>query len=363
MLRTTGIIIVIGVILIMRGDTALAGNFAQQSGIVQAEFVYEEAPFEQCHASTIEETSQGFVAAWFGGTRERDPDVGIWISRNDGQGWTTPVEVANGVQHSTKRYPCWNPVLFQPTDGPLMLFYKVGPDPSSWWGMLITSDDGGRSWSEPRRLPEDILGPVKNKPIELANGGLLCPSSTEHLGWRVHFEYTSDLGKTWELIGPINDGEEFGIIQPTLLTYPGGRLQALFRSRQDMIVESWSADAGRTWSNLETTVLPNPSSGIDGVTLADGRQLLVYNHTNSQLTDRAGRRSRLNVAISDDGETWQAALMLEDEPGEYSYPAVIQGSDGMVHITYTWRRERVRHVVLDPAQLVLADMPAGQWPQ
>jgi predicted neuraminidase len=102
--------------------------------------------------------------------------------------------------------------------------------------------------------------------------------------------------------------------------------------------------------------LPHPGSGIDGVTLADGRHLLVYNHT------RRGR-SPLNVALSQDGRHWQAALVLEREPGEYSYPAVIQTPDGRVHITYTWRRERIKHVVLDPAQLVLRPIVNGQWPE
>ncbi len=331
-------------------------------GVVSKEFIFTRAPFEQCHASTITETESGLVAAWFGGTHEKHPDVGIWVSRNEGQGWSPPVEVANGVASDTLRFPCWNPVLFQPKTGPLMLFYKVGPDPRSWWGMVMFSTDGGLTWSQPRRLPDEILGPIKNKPIQLAVGTILCPSSTEHDGWRVHFEHTPDLGKTWELIGPINNGKDFSVIQPTLLTYPDGRIQALCRSRQDRIVQCWSADGGCTWSRLEVTALPNPNSGIDGVTLADGRQLLVYNHTVRGGPKPRGREM-LNVAISQDGKAWQAALVLENEPGEFSYPAVIQSTDGLVHITYTWQRKRVRHVVLNPARVVLKDMPQGQWPR
>ncbi len=353
---------VIGAIVVAGMGYTRVADLADQPGIILMEFIYDEAPFPQSHASTIVETDLGLVAAWFGGTRERNPDVGIWVSRNEGREWSPPVEVANGVQHDQKRYPCWNPVLFQPQEGPLLLFYKVGPSPQAWWGMVITSSDGGRSWSEPRRLPEDILGPVKNKPIQLPNGDLLMGSSTEHDGWRLHFERTSDLGKTWQLVGPINDGETFGVIQPTLLTYPDGRVQALNRSRQARIIETWSSDGGRTWSQLEATMLPNPSAGIDGVTLRDGRQLLVYNHTLRGGPNPRGREM-LNVAISTDGQDWKAALVLENEPGEFSYPAVIQAADGLVHITYTWQRRRIRHVVLDPAKLVLVDMPAGRWPQ
>ena len=74
-------------------------------------------------------------------------------------------------------------------------------------------------------------------------------------------------------------------------------------------------------------------------------------------------RSPLNVAVSGDGKAWQAALVLEDQPGEYSYPAVIQTADGLVHITYTWKRQRVKHVTVDPAKLILRPIEKGKWPQ
>ena len=178
----------------------------QQPGVLRSEFIYETAPFPSCHASTIAETKSGLIAAWFGGTHERHPDVGIWISRNESGHWTAPMEVANGIVSRTNRYPTWNPVLFQPKTGPLMLFYKVGPSPSTWWGMLMTSDDSGKTWSMPGRLPDGIFGPIKNKPVQLPNGDLLCPTSTEHQGWRVHFERSKDLGKTWTAASPVNDG-------------------------------------------------------------------------------------------------------------------------------------------------------------
>lgn len=356
MLANKCVLFVIGPVIIMVAVAAYAGDLCKQSGIVKMEFIFDKAPFEQCHASTIVETKKGQVTAWFGGKHESNPDVGIWLSRKVWGKWTKPIEVANGVQYDKKRYPCWNPVLFQPKVGALLLFYKAGPSPDSWWGMLMTSNDCGKTWSIPRRLPEDIFGPIKNKPIQLPDGVVLCGSSTENKGWRVHFERTADLGRTWQHVGPINDGKEFGAIQPTLLTHADGRVQALCRSKQDRITESWSADGGKTWSKMVATPLPNPNSGIDAVTLSDGRQLLVYNHT----TDG---RSPLNVAVSEDGKIWQAALVLEDQPGEYSYPAVVQTSDGKVHITYTWKRRKVKHVVVEPSKLVLTDMPDGQWPK
>jgi predicted neuraminidase len=325
--------------------------------LLKSEFVFETAPFPECHASTILETKTGLVAAWFGGTRERHPDVGIWLSRLAAGRWTVPVEVANGVQSPTNRFPCWNPVLFQPRSGPLLLFYKVGPSPSAWWGMLMTSEDGGQTWSKPRRLPEGILGPIKNKPVQLVNGDLLCPTSTEHGGWRVHFERTSDLGQTWRATPPVNDGKEIGAIQPSVLFHKDGRLQAIGRTRQQKLFQIWSEDGGATWGKMTLTSLPNPNAGTDAVTLRDGRQLLVYNHTTKG-------RSPLNVAVSADGEHWQAALVLENEPGkEFSYPAVIQTKDGLVHITYTWKRERIKHAVVDPAKLQPRPMVQGGWPE
>jgi predicted neuraminidase len=338
---------------------------APPPGVVATEFVFEDAAFQQCHASTIVETSTGLVCAWFAGSHESNPDVGIWLSHRDAERWTPPVRVATGGGH-----PCWNPVLFQPSAGPLLLFFKVGPDPVRWWGMLQTSEDGGLTWSSARPLPDGILGPIKNKPIERRGGEVLCPSSTEVLrhsstqdeGWRVHLEITADLGTSWERVGPINDGREFGAIQPSILTHPDGRLQLLCRSRQSHVTESWSEDGGRTWSRMRATVLPNPNSGTDAVTLGDGRHLLVYNHT-VKGGPPPHRRERLNVALSPDGRRWAAALTLENEPDqEFSYPAVIQSSDGRVHITYTWKRRRVRHVTLDPTQLALEEMTEGRWP-
>ncbi len=83
------------------------------------------------------------MVAWFGGTREGASDVGIWLSRREQNGWTSPIEVANGKQTDGTRYPCWNPVLFALSDNVLMLFYKVGPSPQAWWGMVQTSQDAG----------------------------------------------------------------------------------------------------------------------------------------------------------------------------------------------------------------------------
>lgn len=341
------------------------GTLTNQNAVVKSEFIFETAPFPSCHASTIAETKAGLVAAWFGGTAERNPDVCIYVSRNENGKWTVPIAVADGVGFSTNRLPTWNPVLFQPKNGPLMLFYKVGPSPATWWGMITTSTDDGKTWSNPVRLPEGILGPIKNKPVQLADGEILCPTSDESKGRSVHFERTSDFGKTWTATPPVNADPEIGPIQPSILFHPHGKLQALGRTKQGHIFETWSEDDGQTWSMITLLSLPNPDSGTDAVTLRDGRQLLVYNHNIRTGSNNKGR-SPLNVAISDDGKNWQAALVLEDDPNApngFAYPAVIQTSDGLVHITYTWERKRIKHVVIDPKKLSLRPIVDGIWPK
>jgi predicted neuraminidase len=326
---------------------AIAGDAGWQEAVVQAELIFplDAAPTPSCHASTIIQTRNGtLLAAWFGGTDEGEDDVGIWLARWERDAWSMPVEVANGVMSPQKRYPCWNPVLFQPRKGPLVLFFKVGPQPDQWWGEMMTSADNGKTWQDRRRLPPNVLGPIKDKPIQLPDGRILCPSSTEHAGWRIHLEVTRDF-KTWDVIGPLNDPCQIGAIQPTILQYAGGRLQMLCRTTdKGLIAQCWSPDAGRTWGELTLTDLPNPNAGIDAVTLRDGRQLLVFNNT-------PRGRTPLNVAVSPDGRDWKVVLTLESAPGEFSYPAVIQTRDGRVHITYTYLRKSIKHVTLDPARL------------
>ncbi|MFP6874170.1 MAG: sialidase family protein [Verrucomicrobiales bacterium] len=329
---------------------------AGKGACVKSALIYplDNRPTPECHASTLAETATGLVAAWFGGTSEGHEDVGIWSCRQIDGKWSKPVKVADGSEGEERQYPCWNPVLFLPKPGPLMLFYKVGPSPGKWWGVLRTSTDNAKTWSAPRKLGTNnaighLLGPVKNKPVQLKDGSILCPSSSEHSGWRVHFELTTDLGRTWQVIGPINDGKKFGAIQPSILTYRDGRMQVMCRSRQNALTKSWSRDNGKTWSPMSASNLPNPNAGTDAVTLKDGRQLIVYNHT-VRGGDFPSGRNMLNAAISTDGENWKPVLTLERAQGEYSYPAVIQTRDLKLHISYTYRRLSVKHVVIDPAK-------------
>lgn len=307
--------------------------------VLKAEFIYDSASFPQCHASTIVETNHGFLAAWFGGTHEKNPDVCIYTSElKDGE-WGQPVLVADGIINDTLRYPCWNPVLFKTENGNIIIYYKVGPSPREWWGLYKTSADNGETWSEAVEIPGHLLGPIKNKPELLSNGNILYPTSLETKEmWKVYVETSDPDLKNWEKTEIDNNG--FNAIQPTILFYSGGRIQMLCRSKEKKILETWSGDNGKTWSPIEATLLVNNNSGIDAVTLKNGLQLLISNPIEKG-------RNKIDVKASVDGKTWDSIIVLEDQPeGEFSYPAIIEGNDGTVHITYTYNRVKIKYVQL-----------------
>jgi len=315
-----------------------------KSPMVVSEFIFTEAPFKECHASTIVELPDGDLqAAWFGGEHEGDKSVAIWGARRHAGSWSAPSILAQEPE-----VPCWNPVLFVDRRGKTWLFYKFGSSPRTWSGAYRTSADGA-TWSEPVRLPAGILGPIKNKPVTLANGDILAGTSVETaLSWTCGVDLSSDGGQSWSHYGPIRvSGYHHGIIQPTVWETAPGHVKMLVRATQDIgfICSANSDDGGHTWSDARPTLLPNPNSGIDAVKMQNGRVALVYNPS------KTGRSPLVLGFSPDDGETWNTPLTLEDGPGEYSYPAIIQTRDGKLHITYTWRRQRIKHVMVDPQNL------------
>nr|WP_315242851.1 sialidase family protein [uncultured Flavobacterium sp.] len=339
-----------------------------KEGILVDEFIYDKAPYPSCHSVTIVEATNGdLVSAWFGGSHERHPDVCIYsaIKPKGSDKWGEPIKVADGVMKDGTRFPTWNPVLYQIPGGDLMLFYKIGPKPSEWWGVYRTSSDGGKTWSDKIDMPsKDFLGPIKNKPVLLSNGTLLLPSSTEGNGWHLRMESSPDFGKTWVLGDTISRGKQkINAIQPSILFHKDGSIQAIGRTKNRAIFSTFSKDNGKTWSELELIGLPNNNSGTDAVTLKNGKHLLVYNHVLPPGKEAKGPRTPLNLSISDDGINWSAVLVLEDSKiSQYSYPSIIQSSDGMVHIVYTWRRQKLKYVKIDPSKLIALPIKNGIWP-
>ncbi len=340
--------------LIPRETTLIAQHMP--TGITQ-EFIFTTAPFPSSHASTVVQLTSGeLMAAWFGGTYEGKPDVAIWAATRTAQGWSKPRELVREAN-----IPCWNPVLFYANDGRLWLYYKFGPNPSSWTGARRWSVDDGRTWSTVEHLPAGILGPIREKPLVEANKHIVSGSSVEsYHAWAAWIERSTDDGRTWVKHGPIvgpdagpsaatpaNADGTNGIIQPVVIELRPGHLRLYARATENIghVVAADSTDDGATWTGMHALAMLNPNSGIDAIKLRDGRMVMIYN-------DTAHGRTPLNLAVSRDGEHFRNFAALESAPGEYSYPAIIQERDGSLAATYTWQRTRIRF-----AHIPLATVP------
>ncbi|MDO4159767.1 MAG: family 78 glycoside hydrolase catalytic domain [Prevotellaceae bacterium] len=324
----------------------------RDKAILVDEFLYKSTSFPECHSATIAETDKGdLVATYFGGTKERNPDVCIWVSRlpKGSTEWTAPQMVADGVLSDTLRKACWNPVVYQIPGGELQIYFKIGSKVSDWTGWIVRSKDGGKTWSKREPLQENYLGPVKNKPI-LNNDRIIAPTSIETDGWRLYFEYSDDMGKTWKRSDYVAADEGVKAIQPAIMKLKDGRLAAVARTRSEHIGITYSSDNGETWSKLRLIDTPNNNSGLDAVTLTDGTHAMICNDRPipKGIKNGKGARTPLSLMLSDDGEHWKHWLTIEDSPvSQYSYPSIIQTKDGKIHLIYTWRRQRIKHVVID----------------
>lgn len=337
------------------------------------ELIFDPAkvPFASSHASTVVQLHDGtLLTAWFGGSSEGATDVAIYGARRESNGWTSPAVLVRepGIA-------CWNPVLFHARDGRLWLYYKFGPSPGTWTGARMHSEDEGMTWSMPEYLPAGLLGPIRAKPLVLDDGTIVSGSSVEsYRSWAVWIERSTDGGQTWAKIGPIvpprdldrrgfgdatgakasklpgaAEGVEIeGIIQPSVISLGGTRLRLYARSTAKIarVCVADSYDRGLTWTEARPLDVPNPNSGVDAVALWDGRVVLLYNETTSG-------RTPLNLAVSKDGEHFTMFKVLENGPGEFSYPALIQVANGDLEMTYTWNRRSIRHV-----HVALAEIPS-----
>ncbi|MEA4823054.1 MAG: sialidase family protein [Clostridiaceae bacterium] len=301
-----------------------------------------EVPTPSCHASTVVFTESGVLLAWFGGTAEGDPDVGIYVTRGDGETFSAPERVSReeGVAH-------WNPVLWRRSDGTFALYYKVGAKISDWETYVTESADEGATWSQPKPLiagdRSGGRGPVKNKPIRIADGTVLAPASWEKDVWRAFADRSPDDGRSFcradYIEAPEFDGRPVGLIQPTLWESQPGVVHMLLRSNEGALYRADSADGGKTWSVAYRTAVANNNSGVDLVSLADGTLILACNPVGKNW----GARTPLVLMRSaDNGNTWERLYVLEDAPGEYSYPAVV-ADDKRIAVSYTWNRQKIAY--------------------
>ena len=292
-----------------------------------------------CHASSLVQLANNkILAVWFGGAPEAQDEVAIWTSSRYQTNWSDPCQLAKVDER-----PHWNPVLFAAPTGRVHLFFKVGKTIPTWETWTATSDDEGATWNAPQPLvagDQGGRGPVKNKPIVLADGTWLAGASLENEScWDVFIDRSTDQGSTWEATEKVAlQRDEFfgaGVIQPALWESEPGQVHMLMRSTSGNICRSDSPDCGRTWSPIYRTELPNNNSGLDLARLYDGTLALICNPV------AENTRTPLALLLSfDNGHTWPRRLDIETGPGEYSYPAIVPTQVGMA-ITYTWKRERI----------------------
>jgi predicted neuraminidase len=299
-------------------------------------------PFRSCHAPSVLELPDGtLLAVFFAGTHEGSSDQKIYLCRKEpGKEWTKPAAVAHGGG---------NPSLFLSTSGKLMLF-------DGWDGRMQTSTDEGKTWSKRRGVCGGCSGPEKNKAVQLEDGTILAP------GAGVKVDISKDDGETWTAGKSMLPGSQGG--QPTILLYGNSRVQMLFRTAgYGAMGVTWSEDNGKSWSKPGGIILPQNNSGIDGTTLRDGRQLLAYNHSHRNTMGHKGR-GILNLAVSKDGKAWDAVLLVNYriKGGQYSYPAIIQSRNGLIHLVYTWHRQSIHYAVINPKAFKPVPMPDGKWP-
>ena len=332
------------------------------------ELIMQKLPTAFCHASTIVALAdEELLCCWFGGTHEGEADVAIYAARRSGAGWSAPVVLANGVSAN------WNPVLFWAQKNKLLLFYKQGNKIADWQTMLKVSYDNGKSWSEPCELVQGDIsggrGPVRNKPVRLANGRILAGASTERGIWQAFADISDDNGKTWKKSSSVaianlkyKAGEKTaesdiavsqqsfygrGVIQPSLWQSADGTVHMLLRSSEGYIYKSDSQDNGLTWCAACALALPNNNSGLDLVRTQKGNLFLVCN----PVAANWGQRSPLSLFKSvDDGVSWQKICDLETEAAEFSYPAIISVGDKLI-ITYTYKRENIACVTFDAGEI------------
>jgi predicted neuraminidase len=339
---------IIHIIVVLTGTSSCLHQIPEEIPIynITSEFIFKDKVTTNCHAATIVELeNHQLLAAWFGGTHEGAKDVGIYTSTFTKNSWSKPTCLIQPFIQDGDTLPCWNPVLFLSKSKQLYLFYKVGKNPREWFGAMVKSSDMGKNWSKPEFLPKNILGPIKNKPIEIENGIILCGSSTEKENeeWRVHVEKYNENNNSWKSIA-VKNTNNFDVIQPTFIQLANKDIQMLCRSKHNRIICSWSKNNGDTWSRMDSIAVPNSNSGIDAISVSNDLFLMVNNPLKHG-TEWFNGRNRLDVEYSKDGIKWKKLFDLENQDkGQFSYPAIIQTSDQQIHIVYTYNREYIKHV-------------------
>lgn len=304
------------------------------------------------------DTAGNLVCCWFAGSWEGHPDNAIWCRRQVDGVWASPEELFK----VDERQAHWNPVLFRAPAGHLILFFKVGPSPMDWRTLSAVYANG--KWSSPSVFGGyGGRGPVRSKPIVLANGFWVAPASHEiprylHrfsrpvLEWTSFVDRSESAGQSWAASDLIRAPQGVGLIQPTLWESEEG-LHMLMRSNAGRIFRSDSTDHGVTWAEATPVDLPNPNSAIDVAQVSHGLIALAYNHAGGNWV----QRSPMSIAFSrDDGKTWSKRVDVEGGSGNFSYPTLLVRKDRL-YMSYSSNRHSIQMVEyrwsLDGNQLLL----------
>ena len=324
-----------------------------------AEFSIDRLPAvaATAHASSLAELADGRVTvAWYVGSRESAPDVEIWFSTRDAQGWSSPRVVATRADTTAALgasvRKLGNPVLY--ADEKRLHLWYVSVAVGGWSGSSINhkvSDDGGRNWSIAEKLttsPFFNLGTlVRAPPVALADGGLGLPVYHELFGHRGEWLRISESGR---ILAKARLTSPAPGLQPAVAVIDDRRGLALLRSsdgRDGKVMADVTADGGASWQRSASLPVDNRDSSVALLRLRSGRLLLAAN---------PGRgRNLLQLFVSaNDGQSWQAGRVIENDPdeaAEYSYPALLQTRDGRIHLSFTFRRQTIAHAVLSEAGL------------
>ncbi|GAB2909998.1 sialidase family protein [Nonomuraea fastidiosa] len=310
------------------------------------------------HAANLLRTSSGeLLCTWFSGPQEGDPGTNVVVSRLAGGRWEKPALVAADPERTEQ-----NPVLFE-VDGRVWLLHTSGEphDQTSAHVVARTSGDGGRTWSAPRVMLAKPGSFVRHPPLVLDDGTWLLPAyHCAPTGDHSVVHLSADGGDTWTAH---DVPDSAGLVQMTVVPRPGGGLLAFFRDRRaGRIHASFSAD-GRSWSAPERTELPSNDSSVQLTRLGDGRLALVYNDaslerdrfrwvTKNGKPRKKALRTPLSLALSEDGgATWPHRRVLQEADSEYwqnelgySYPSVIDGGGGRVHVAYSYLRKTIKYL-------------------
>ncbi len=325
------------VIAVVSGGPEVKARPGADKGLVQEGFVFEANDrLPSNHGSNVAQMPDNTImCAWYAGPAEGHPEVAVYGSRLEHGEWTSPKVIADTPDRSEG-----NPVLFTDPSGNVWLFFVTIHGLGWNWARIKyrVSIDAGHTWGPVEVFRHKRGWMTRNHPLTLSDGRILLPLYSERK-WCTEFMVTRDGGLSWGHAAEVCSDP--GNIQASVVELGPGSLYALMRTgarKEGRIWETRSKDGGETWADARLTGLPNPNAATDMIKLDSGRLLLAFNNSEK-------RRTPLSLAVSDNkGESWRVVRDLETAEGEYSYPSLCQARDGVIHITYTFRRETIKHV-------------------